>query len=101
MFIIRIFDDVSVVDEVSVVWQDDVIVVFVGVDLMFDMVDGVVVFVCLYGELFFKLLQDFYIFFDVFEVFFEMFEGLFDLLLYLICKQNFNVFDILMVQVIV
>jgi segregation and condensation protein A len=48
----------------------------------------------LYGEPLFALPQDLYIPPDALEVFLETFEGPLDLLLYLIRKQNFNIFDI-------
>ncbi len=48
----------------------------------------------LYGAPLFALPQDLYIPPDALEVFLEAFEGPLDLLLYLIRKQNFNIFDI-------
>jgi segregation and condensation protein A len=56
-------------------------------------VDGVAV-ARLYGEPLFRMPTDLYIPPDALEVFLEAFEGPLDLLLYLIRKQNFNVFDI-------
>ena len=63
-----------------------------------DTVDGVA-FARLYGEPLFKLPQDLYIPPDALEVFLETFEGPLDLLLYLIRRQNFNIFDIPLAQV--
>jgi hypothetical protein len=48
----------------------------------------------LYGEPLFKLPTDLYIPPDALEVFLEAFQGPLDLLLYLIRRQNFNIFDI-------
>ena len=48
----------------------------------------------LYGEPLFSMPLDLYIPPDALEVFLETFEGPLDLLLYLICKQNFNILDI-------
>ena len=48
----------------------------------------------LYGEPLFRMPTDLYIPPDALEVFLETFEGPLDLLLYLIRKQNFNIFDI-------
>lgn len=48
----------------------------------------------LYGEPLFQLPTDLYIPPDALEVFLEAFQGPLDLLLYLIRKQNFNIFDI-------
>ena len=48
----------------------------------------------LYGEPLFALPSDLYIPPDALEVFLEAFEGPLDLLLYLIRRQNFNIFDI-------
>ena len=56
-------------------------------------VDGVAL-ARLYGEPLFKMPSDLYIPPDALEVFLETFEGPLDLLLYLIRKQNFNIFDI-------
>jgi segregation and condensation protein A len=56
-------------------------------------VDGVAL-ARLYGEPLFKMPTDLYIPPDALEVFLETFEGPLDLLLYLIRKQNFNIFDI-------
>jgi segregation and condensation protein A len=56
-------------------------------------VDGVAV-ARLYGEPLFSLPTDLYIPPDALEVFLEAFEGPLDLLLYLIRRQNFNIFDI-------
>jgi segregation and condensation protein A len=56
-------------------------------------VDGVAV-ARLYGEPLFALPTDLYIPPDALEVFLEAFEGPLDLLLYLIRRQNFNIFDI-------
>lgn len=53
----------------------------------------------LYGEPLLNLPHDLYIPPDALKVFLEAFEGPLDLLLYLIRKQNFNIFDIPMVQV--
>ncbi|MBB3103617.1 segregation and condensation protein A [Azomonas macrocytogenes] len=47
-----------------------------------------------YGEAFDRLPQDLYIPPDALEVFLEVFEGPLDLLLYLIRKQNIDIFDI-------
>jgi segregation and condensation protein A len=47
----------------------------------------------LYGEPLFKLPHDLYIPPDALEVFLEAFEGPLDLLLYLIRRQNFNILD--------
>lgn len=56
-------------------------------------------FARLYGEPLLQLPTDLYIPPDALEVFLEAFEGPLDLLLYLIRRQNFNVFDIPMAQV--
>jgi segregation and condensation protein A len=56
-------------------------------------VDGVAV-ARLYGEPLFAMPTDLYIPPDALEVFLEAFEGPLDLLLYLIRRQNFNIFDI-------
>jgi len=61
-------------------------------------VDGMAV-ARLYGEPLFELPHDLYIPPDALEVFLEAFEGPMDLLLYLIRKQNFNIFDIPLAQV--
>ena len=53
----------------------------------------------LYGEPLFALPQDLYIPPDALEVFLEAFHGPLDLLLYLIRKQNFNIFDIPLAEV--
>lgn len=53
----------------------------------------------LYGEPLFALPQDLYIPPEALKVFLEAFEGPLDLLLYLIRKQNFNIFDIPMAAV--
>ena len=53
----------------------------------------------LYGEPLFQMPTDLYIPPDALEIFLEAFEGPLDLLLYLIRKQNLNVFDIPMAQV--
>jgi segregation and condensation protein A len=53
----------------------------------------------LYGEPLLNLPQDLYIPPEALKIFLEAFEGPLDLLLYLIRKQNFNIFDIPMVQV--
>src|SRR6188472_3858026 len=53
----------------------------------------------LYGEPLFDLPHDLYIPPDALEVFLETFEGPLDLLLYLIRRQNFNIFDIPLAQV--
>ena len=58
-----------------------------------EVVDSVAV-ARLYGAPLFALPQDLYIPPDALEVFLEAFEGPLDLLLYLIRKQNFNIFDI-------
>jgi len=58
-----------------------------------EVVDHVAV-ATLYGEPLFQLPQDLYIPPDALEVFLEAFQGPLDLLLYLIRKQNFNIFDI-------
>ena len=58
-----------------------------------EVVDSVAV-ARLYGEPLFRLPQDLYIPPDALEVFLEAFQGPLDLLLYLIRKQNFNIFDI-------
>ena len=58
-----------------------------------DAVDGVAL-ARLYGEPLFRLPTDLYIPPDALEVFLETFEGPLDLLLYLIRRQNFNIFDI-------
>ena len=55
----------------------------------------------LYGEPLFQLPQDLYIPPDALEVFLEAFQGPLDLLLYLIRKQNFNIFDIPLADVTV
>jgi segregation and condensation protein A len=55
----------------------------------------------LYGEPLFSLPQDLYIPPDALEVFLEAFHGPLDLLLYLIRKQNFNIFDIPLAEVTV
>ena len=55
----------------------------------------------LYGEPLFKLPTDLYIPPDALEVFLEAFQGPLDLLLYLIRKQNFNIFDIPLADVTV
>ena len=61
-------------------------------------VDGVAL-ARIYSEPLFKLPQDLYIPPDALEVFLETFEGPLDLLLYLIRRQNFNIFDIPLAQV--
>ena len=61
-------------------------------------VDGVAL-ARIYSEPLFKLPTDLYIPPDALEVFLETFEGPLDLLLYLIRKQNFNIFDIPLAQV--
>ena len=61
-------------------------------------VDGVAL-ARLYGEPLFRMPSDLYIPPDALEVFLETFEGPLDLLLYLIRKQNFNIFDIPLAQV--
>ena len=61
-------------------------------------VDGVAL-ARLYGEPLFRMPTDLYIPPDALEVFLETFEGPLDLLLYLIRKQNFNIFDIPLAQV--
>jgi segregation and condensation protein A len=61
-------------------------------------VDGVAL-ARVYSEPLFKLPQDLYIPPDALEVFLETFEGPLDLLLYLIRRQNFNIFDIPLAQV--
>lgn len=53
----------------------------------------------LYGEPLFQAPQDLYIPPDALEIFLEAFEGPLDLLLYLIRKQGFNIFDIPMAEV--
>jgi len=53
----------------------------------------------LYGEPLFSLPHDLYIPPDALEVFLEAFHGPLDLLLYLIRKQNFNIFDIPLAEV--
>ncbi|MBH9553532.1 segregation/condensation protein A [Inhella sp. 4Y17] len=53
----------------------------------------------LYGEPLFQLPQDLYIPPDALEVFLEAFQGPLDLLLYLIRKQNFNIFEIPLAEV--
>lgn len=53
----------------------------------------------LYGEPLFAMPHDLYIPPDALEVFLEAFEGPLDFLLYLIRKQNFNIFDIPMLSV--
>src|SRR3982750_4241219 len=53
----------------------------------------------LYGEPLFAMPSDLYIPPDALEIFLEAFEGPLDLLLYLICKQNFNILDIPMAAV--
>ena len=58
-----------------------------------EVVDSVAV-ARLYGAPLFALPQDLYIPPDALEVFLEAFEGPLDLLLYLIRRQNFNIFDI-------
>jgi segregation and condensation protein A len=58
-----------------------------------EVVDSVAV-AKLYGEPLFHLPTDLYIPPDALEVFLEAFQGPLDLLLYLIRKQNFNIFDI-------
>ncbi len=58
-----------------------------------DVVDTVAV-ARLYGEPLFAMPTDLYIPPDALEVFLEAFQGPLDLLLYLIRKQNFNIFDI-------
>jgi segregation and condensation protein A len=63
-----------------------------------EVVDSVAV-ARLYGEPLFQLPQDLYIPPDALEVFLEAFQGPLDLLLYLIRKQNFNIFDIPLAQV--
>jgi segregation and condensation protein A len=55
----------------------------------------------LYGEPLFKLPTDLYIPPDALEVFLEAFQGPLDLLLYLIRRQNFNIFDIPLADVTV
>ena len=55
----------------------------------------------LYGEPLFQLPTDLYIPPDALEVFLEAFQGPLDLLLYLIRKQNFNIFDIPLADVTV
>ena len=54
----------------------------------------------LYGEPLFALPTDLYIPPDALEVFLEAFEGPLDLLLYLIRKQNFNILDIPMADLV-
>ena len=61
-------------------------------------VDGVAL-ARIYSEPLFKLPQDLYIPPEALEVFLEAFEGPLDLLLYLIRRQNFNIFDIPLAQV--
>ena len=61
-------------------------------------VDGVAL-ARIYSEPLFKMPQDLYIPPDALEVFLETFEGPLDLLLYLIRRQNFNIFDIPLAQV--
>jgi segregation and condensation protein A len=61
-------------------------------------VDGVAL-ARVYSEPLFRLPQDLYIPPDALEVFLETFEGPLDLLLYLIRRQNFNIFDIPLAQV--
>ena len=61
-------------------------------------VDGVAL-ARLYGEPLFRMPTDLYIPPDALEVFLETFEGPLDLLLYLIRRQNFNIFDIPLAQV--
>ena len=61
-------------------------------------VDGVAL-ARIYSEPLFKLPTDLYIPPDALEVFLETFEGPLDLLLYLIRRQNFNIFDIPLAQV--
>jgi segregation and condensation protein A len=61
-------------------------------------VDGVAL-ARIYSEPLFMLPQDLYIPPDALEVFLETFEGPLDLLLYLIRRQNFNIFDIPLAQV--
>ncbi|MBN8503846.1 MAG: segregation/condensation protein A [Burkholderiales bacterium] len=63
-----------------------------------EVVDSVAV-ARLYGEPLFQLPQDLYIPPDALEVFLEAFQGPLDLLLYLIRKQNFNIFDIPLAEV--
>ncbi len=63
-----------------------------------EVVDSVAV-ARLYGEPLFQLPQALYIPPDALEVFLEAFQGPLDLLLYLIRKQNFNIFDIPLAQV--
>ena len=58
-----------------------------------EVVDNVAV-ARLYGEPLFAMPTDLYIPPDALEVFLEAFQGPLDLLLYLIRKQNFNIFDI-------
>ncbi len=69
-----------------------------AVDTTPDVVDNVAL-ARLYGEPLFSIPQDLYIPPDALEVFLEAFEGPLDLLLYLIRKQNFNIFDIPMAEV--
>jgi len=57
------------------------------------------VFARLYGEPMLRLPQDLYIPPDALEVFLEAFEGPLDVLLYLIRRQNFDIFDIPMAEV--
>ena len=61
-------------------------------------IDGVAL-ARLYGEPLFRMPTDLYIPPDALEVFLETFEGPLDLLLYLIRRQNFNIFDIPLAQV--
>src|SRR5690606_20341135 len=56
------------------------------------------VFARLYGEPMLRLPQDLYIPPDALEVFLEAFEGPLDVLLYLIRRQNFDIFDIPMAE---
>jgi segregation and condensation protein A len=57
------------------------------------------VFARLYGEPMLRLPQDLYIPPDALEVFLDAFEGPLDVLLYLIRRQNFDIFDIPMAEV--
>ncbi|MEN9844770.1 MAG: hypothetical protein RLZZ612_2599 [Pseudomonadota bacterium] len=61
--------------------------------------DPLVAYARLYGEPLLALPQDLYIPPDALKVFLEAFEGPLDLLLYLIRKQDFNIFDIPMATV--
>lgn len=57
------------------------------------------VFARLYGEPMLRLPQDLYIPPDALEIFLDAFEGPLDVLLYLIRRQNFDIFDIPMAEV--